>query len=220
LFFDKFKISSIFSVYFLLHQTIYYYIINSSILKGVYLMNNDNVIVFLAEGFEEVEALTVVDFLRRGNISAKTMSISAEKIVNGAHNIKVEADMVFDKNTALSSKMIVLPGGGVGTENLKKHQEVNEIIEYFNKNNKMISAICAAPSVLGVKGILEGKTAVCYPGFEPQLKGALIGKNNVEVCKNIVTSKGPGTAAEFALKLVQILKGNETYESVKIGLLL
>jgi len=183
-------------------------------------MSNDNVIVFLAEGFEEVEALTVVDFLRRANISVKTMSISAERIVNGAHNIKVEADVAFDKNTALLSKMIILPGGGVGTDNLKKHQGINEIIEYFNKNNKMISAICAAPSVLGIKGILKGKTAVCYPGFESQLEGASIGKNNVEVCENIVTSKGPGTAAEFALKLVQILKGNEIYESVKSGLLL
>lgn len=179
-----------------------------------------NVVLFLADGVEEVEAITVIDILRRGDVEIKTMSISKSLIVEGSHKVNIKADLLFDKEIAENADMIILPGGGVGTDNLKKHKELNEVVEYFVKNNKYTAAICAAPTVLGVKGLLTGKKAVCYPGLEEQLKQAEIGNDNVVIDGKIITSKGPGTAMEFALKILEILKGTEVCESVKSGLLL
>lgn len=172
-------------------------------------------IVFLAEGFEEVEALTVVDILRRGCIEVCTMSIMKDIMVNGAHNIEVKADCLYDEDNIDDADMIILPGGGLGTENLKAHNGVNKYAAKFIDEEKYVGAICAAPSVLGVKGLLKGRTAVCYPGFEEQLLGADIGKNSVEIDGNIITSKGVGTAIEFALVLVGVLVGVENSEKIK-----
>lgn len=172
-------------------------------------------IVFLADGFEEVEALTAVDILRRGGVEVKTVSIMDNIMVKGAHNIEVKADEIFSEDIANTADIIILPGGGVGTQNLIKHEGVNNIVEKFITDNKYIAAICAAPSVLGVKGYLKNKTAVCYPGFEDKLLGANIGKNMVEIDGNIITSKGVGTAIEFALVLVGILEGIEVSQEIK-----
>ena len=179
-----------------------------------------SVVVFLADGFEEIEALTVVDVLRRGGVEVSTVSITDRLNVMGAHNIEIKADKLFDRLQDSSADMLVLPGGGVGTQNLKNHSGVNELCAAFAAEDKYVTAICAAPSVLGVKGLLKGKRAVCYPGFEEQLDGAEVGIDNVVVDGKFVTSKGPGTAADFALMLLAILKGRETANRVKEGMLL
>jgi 4-methyl-5(b-hydroxyethyl)-thiazole monophosphate biosynthesis len=180
------------------------------------------VVVFLAEGFEEIEALTVVDVLRRGNVEVESVSVSDKIKVTGAHNIEVKADRLFDKTKEESAEMVVLPGGYNGMLNLKAHSGVNEVCAYLAEKDKYVTAICAAPSVLGVKGLLKGKRAVCYPGFEEQLEGAEIGRadEKVVVDGRFVTSKGPGTAADFALTLLALLAGEETADKVKAGMLL
>ncbi len=178
-----------------------------------------SVILFLADGFEEIEALSVVDILRRGNVDIVTMSINSKIDVIGKSNIKVMADRTFDKNLALKAEMIILPGGGVGTENLKNSKDIIDIIKNFSDNNKMISAICAAPSILGINGVLKGYKAICYPGFEKVLEGAEIINENVVRDRNIITSKGPGTAIDFALAVLKSLKGESCEEDVRKGLL-
>lgn len=180
----------------------------------------DKVIVFLADGFEEIEALTVVDVLRRGGVDVSTVSIMERLNVMGAHNIEVNADMLFDMAQNSSADMLVLPGGGVGTQNLKEHDGVNRLCARFAEDGKYVTAICAAPSVLGVRGLLKGKCAVCYPGFEPQLEGAEIGSDKVVADGKFVTSKGPGTAADFALALLAIIKGQSAADKVRAGMLL
>lgn len=176
--------------------------------------------VFLADGFEEIEALTVVDVLRRGGVEAETVSVMNRLNVIGAHGIEVKADSLFDAASFDGVAMLVLPGGGEGTRNLKNHKGLNDLCEAFAKDKKYLCAICAAPSVLGVRGLLRGKTAVCYPGFEDMLEGAVIGANRVEKDGMVITSKGPGTAADFALALLKELKGEETADRVKQGMLL
>lgn len=175
------------------------------------------VVLFLADGFEEIEALSVVDILRRGNVDIKTMSIKNSVEVVGKSGITVMSDICFNKKAALDADMIVLPGGGLGTENLKNNHEVENIIKIFFENNKYIAAICAAPSILGIIGILNGKKAICYPGFESQLEGAEIVNENVVKDGNIITSKGPGTAADFAFCILDALKGEKCAEEVKKG---
>lgn len=179
----------------------------------------EKVILFLADGFEEIEALSVVDILRRGNVNISTMSINNTIYVTGKSGIKVSADMPFDKDIALNGKMIILPGGGVGTENLKNNENIIEILKHFSKNNKNISAICAAPHILGINGILKGYKSTCYPGFEKYLEGAEIIDNNVVHDKNIITSKGPGTSIDFALEILKTLKGEDCKETVRKGLI-
>lgn len=179
----------------------------------------NTVYILLADGFEEIEALTVVDILRRGDIQIKTVSTSNDLMVMGAHNIPVKADILFNKEEISNGEMLVLPGGGRGTENLKNNSLVIDIIKEYINADKYIAAICAAPSILGVNGLLKGKTAVCYPGFEVQLENATIGSSPVEIDGKIITSKGPGTAMEFALVLLGILSGIATSETVKSGLL-
>ena len=177
------------------------------------------VFLLLAEGYEEVEALTVVDILRRGNVDVTIMSTNYKLGIIGAHNINVIVDMSFNKEALLQGDMIILPGGGTGTQNLKDNKDVIDALKDYSAKDKYIAAICAAPSVLGVNGLLKGKTAVCYPGFESQLEGAVIGTDPVVIDGKIITSKGPGTAMEFALVLLSILKGVEVSQNVKSGLL-
>lgn len=176
--------------------------------------------LFLADGFEEIEALTTVDILRRGGVDISTVSIMKDKSVLGAHGIRVEADVMFDKKGYSDADMLILPGGGEGTKNLKEHKQLNGIIIKAEGEDKYIAAICAAPSVLGLAGILDGRKAVCYPGFELQLIGATIGKNNVVKDGKIITSRGPGTAMEFALVLLETLEGRDVMSKVKKDILL
>lgn len=165
--------------------------------------------VQLAEGFEEIEAVSIIDVLRRAEIEVVTVSITGNVEVNGAHHIKIIADQLFEEVNFSEMDMIVLPGGIPGALNLKKHEGLKNQILDFHKNNKALGAICAAPLVYGNLEILKNKTVTCYPGFEDQLTGANVTSENVEISGKIVTGKGAGVAIEFALKIVEIFKGKE-----------
>lgn len=177
------------------------------------------VIVFLAEGFEEIEAISIIDILRRAQISVTTVSVGKDKIVKGAHNIPVEADKLFDEVDFASYDMVVLPGGMPGAKNLQDHPGVKEQVKAFAEN-KHIGAICAAPMVLGSMELLKGKRATCYPGFEPELIGANVTNEPVTVDGNIITGKGPAFAIKFSLQLVDTLAGKATHDEVSNGLLI
>ncbi|MFZ4726742.1 MAG: DJ-1 family glyoxalase III [Paludibacter sp.] len=163
--------------------------------------------VFLANGFEEIEAITPIDILRRADIEVKTISITANLEVCGAHGIKVLADYLFDDVDFSKSDLLFLPGGMPGTKNLDGHDGLKKLIISHFKLGKNIAAICAAPSILGKLGVLEGKEAICYPGFENQLFGATLSENKVVKSGTIITGQGAGVAVDFALKLVEELKG-------------
>ncbi len=169
--------------------------------------------VFLADGFEEIEALATVDILRRANIETKTVGVGA-KTVCGTHGIKVEADITVEETSTDSLDGVVLPGGLPGAWNLKDNKRVEELTRFCNEQGRLVSAICAAPSVLGDWGLLEGKKAVCYPGFEDRLIGAEVTDAPAVSHGNVVTGKGAGTAVCFALEIVAKLKGRDTAKNI------
>lgn len=174
------------------------------------------VYVHLAGGFEEIEALATVDVLRRAEIEVELVSITGDKMVTGAHGISVMADILYEEGDYDQCEMILLPGGMPGTTNLMAHQGLTrEIIKYAKAEDKRLAAICAAPMILGKLSLLEGKEATVFPGFEDQLLGAKLSPEKVVVDGRIITSKGPGTAFDFALKLVEILKNPEIANDVK-----
>ncbi len=168
-----------------------------------------NIAVHLAEGFEEIEAISIIDVLRRAELNATAVSITESLEVTGSHNIKVVADNLFSDVDYGVVDMIVLPGGMPGATNLNKHSGLREQIIKFNESAKYLAAICAAPLVFGSLGILKNKEATCYPGFENQLHGAILTHRKVEVAGHIVTGKGAGVAIDFALKIVEIFKGRD-----------
>lgn len=170
---------------------------------------------FLANGFEEMEAICPIDILRRGECKVATVGVGKEMIV-GSHGISVRAD-ITDSEIELNSdlEMIILPGGMPGTLNLEKNANVQRAIDYCAENNKYIGAICAAPSILGHKGILKDKEAICFPGFEGQLDCKKLSDNYVCRDGNIITAKGAGVAQEFGLKLLECIKGSGISEKTK-----
>ncbi len=163
----------------------------------------------LAAGFEEIEALTVVDLLRRVNITTEMISISKEYTVAGAHNILVRADKIFDEVNFNEVDMIVLPGGMPGTKNLEAFKPLMEQLDRFHTMQKYVSAICAAPSILGHRGMLKGKNACSFPGFEGDLEGAIVTQNPIEISGHIITSRGMGTAIDFGLAIIARFQGQE-----------
>lgn len=165
--------------------------------------------VILADGFEEIEALTAVDLLRRAQIYVDTVSITEEYTVHGAHGINVQTEDLFEEVNFAEFDMVVLPGGLPGTTYLNEHEGVRRVVKDFADNGKFVGAICAAPSILGGMGLLKGKRAACYPTVEDKLPGAVIMKLPVVRDGNIITSRGMGTAMEFALKLTEVLMGRE-----------
>ncbi len=171
------------------------------------------VLVFLANGFEEIEALTPVDCLRRCEIEVKTVGVGG-RVVTGSHGIKTVADIDdFEVKLDSSIEMIILPGGMPGTLNLEKSETVQRAIDYCSENGIAIAAICAAPSILGHKGLLDGKNAVCYVGFEDQLKGANVLMDVPAVTDgNIITACGMGAALEFSCEIVKKLISKERAE--------
>jgi len=173
-----------------------------------------NAVVFLSDGFEEVEALTQVDLLRRAGINAKTVSITDDKNVRGTHNINVLCDEIFENIDFENTDAIILPGGMPGTKNLNEHCGLKEKINEFYKNGKIVAAICAAPMIFGQMGILNGRKACCYPSFETYLEGADVNFENVNCDGNVITSRGVGTAIEFAGKLIEVLCGKEKSEEI------
>ena len=172
--------------------------------------------IFLADGFEEIEALAVVDVLRRAELDVKTVGVGAKQIT-GAHQISVMADLQESEVTTDDLELVVLPGGMPGTLNLEKSPIVRACTEYCAKNSR-VAAICAAPSILGHLGLLKGKKAVCFPGFEGELTGAEITDQPVCVDGNQITAKGPGAAVEFALKIVEELLGKEIKEKLRMAM--
>lgn len=177
------------------------------------------VIEFLAEGFEEIEALTPVDILRRAGVEIKTCGITG-KCVRGSHSIPVTADMTADELPDYSEiEMIILPGGMPGARNLDESAVVEDYLKKCSENGSYIAAICAAPMVPGKRGMFEGRRAVCYPGYEKYLAGAVLTGGRVEVDGKMITGCGMGAAEEFALALCTVLKGEETAEKIRCGIL-
>lgn len=175
-------------------------------------------LIFLTTGFEEIEALATVDILRRGEIDIKTVSLTNEKIVVGSHAIPVVTDLLFSEADFSITDMLILPGG---TPKIDDHEGLKKEVLAFVEANKDIAAICAAPMVFGGLGLLNGKSATCYPGFEKYLEGAILKTNDaVVVDGKIVTGRGPGLTFDFALQLLQILAGLDKRNEVAKGLLL
>lgn len=170
--------------------------------------------VFMADGCEEIEALTVVDIARRAGIEVAMISITGEKLVKGAHGIDFNTDIPAEFMDFDMLDGIVLPGGMPGTLNLGANKFVLQTIIDFNCKGKLVSAICAAPSVLGEAGLLKGKKATSYPGFEEKLIGADLSTDAVVVDGNIITSRGMGTAIPFALTIVEYLLDKETADKL------
>jgi 4-methyl-5(b-hydroxyethyl)-thiazole monophosphate biosynthesis len=176
-------------------------------------------VVFLADGFEEIEAVTIIDVLRRGGVDTVSVSLSGQLEVTGAHAISLLADRVFRNFSAAADVTLILPGGGPGTENMKKHRGLLDTLRSHHRAGGRIAAICAAPGVLGMLGLLEGKTACCYPGFEGKLTGARIGVKAVEADGNIITSRSAGTAMEFGLAVLDAIKGKDIANMVRSAML-
>jgi len=171
------------------------------------------VIVPLAEGFEEIESVTIIDILRRAGINVTVAGLK-EGIIDGGHGIRVIPDTVIDKVSADDFDAIALPGGYPGFVNLGENEKVLNLVREMHDKNKFVTAICGAPSVLGKAGVIQGKRATVFPGMEDTLTGAQPSQDRVVVDGKIITSRGPGTAMEFAIKLVEIMAGKDKAEEV------
>ena len=177
------------------------------------------VFVFLAAGFEELEAVAIIDVLRRADIDVEIVSISDEKLIAGAHGIAVQADTLFENCYFDNGEMLILPGGMPGAKNLETYQPLINLIKEYHKNGKYIAAICAAPMIFGNLGLLQGKEAIAYPSFEKYLKGAVLSSQKVVRSGKIITGKGPGVAIEFGLKIVETLKSKELANELAEGMI-
>jgi len=170
--------------------------------------------VFLAEGFEEIEALTPVDCLRRAGKTVQAVGVGGA-VIKGAHGISVTADITADQIALDGSlEMIVLPGGMPGTLNLGQSEIVKHAIEYCVAEKRWIAAICAAPTILGKMGLLRGKKVTCYPGMEADLKGASYTHRSVVTDGKLITAKGPGAAMDFGLKLVETMLSKDVAKTL------
>ena len=167
------------------------------------------ILVHLATGFEEMEAIVPVDIWRRAGFQVFTVSITGNKIVTGSHNISIVADQLFEEADYDNANMIFLPGGMPGASNLDAHKGLQKKIIEFSQKDKYLTAICAAPLVLGHNNLLKGKKATCFPGYEDELFGAMVTGNTVEIDGNIITARGAGVAFEFAMKVVEKFKGRD-----------
>ena len=173
-----------------------------------------NTAIFLANGFEEIEALTVVDLLRRAHIEISTVSIGSSLEVTGSHDITVKADKLFNDVDFDELDMLILPGGMPGTTNLFNCEPLKEKIQNFNNAGKMLAAICAAPTVYGKMGLLNGKKACCYPGCEVDLNGAVVQTSEVTCDSNFITSRGMGTAIPFGLAIIEKIQGKKAADEM------
>ncbi len=174
--------------------------------------------VLLAEGFEEMEAIAPIDLLRRAGVDVQTVSIADDAVVCGSHGISVTADITRSDVTTDGLEGVILPGGLPGTTNLQASPLVQELLDYAVAHDLYIGAICAAPSVLGAKGILRGKKAVCYPGYEQTLEGAEVVDAPAVIDGHIVTGKGAGVSQWFALALVEAIISKETADRLREGI--
>jgi 4-methyl-5(b-hydroxyethyl)-thiazole monophosphate biosynthesis len=172
------------------------------------------VYLFLADGFEEIEAIAPIDIFRRGGVEVTTVSVSGRKMVTGSHGIAVQADVLFEETGFTGEYLLFLPGGGQGTAYLDAHEGLHALLDKQVANGGLVAAICAAPSILGKKGILKGHEAICYPGFEHQLEGAMLSDQKVVRSGNIFTAKAAGVAVVFALYILSEIKGSATANKV------
>lgn len=170
--------------------------------------------LFFATGFEEVEALTVVDILRRGGVDCKTVSIMGDYDVVSSHAVTIRADLLFDEQDLNDADMLIMPGGIPGTPNLKAHAGLDKLIRQYQADGKYLAAVCAAPTIYGEKGLLEGKNATCYPGMEDGLVGANAKTDKVVCDGQFITSRGMGTCIDFGLTLLAKLTDEETAKDV------
>lgn len=174
---------------------------------------------FLADGFEDIEALGPVDILRRGGLVVKTVSIGSSLMVESAHGVQVKADMLFDEADFGDADLLLIPGGMPGAKNIDDHEGVRRAVARHAEAGKLVGAICAGPMVLGHLGLLRGRKATCYPGFESELDGAEYTAAPATVDGNVVTGKGPGATFEYAYTLLAILKGEQVVEALKKGMM-
>lgn len=175
--------------------------------------------IFIADGFEEIEALTVVDVLRRCGLELQTVSVTGTRLIKGTHDIPIMVDTVFRKGEIDKSDGLILPGGMPGAKNLFLHEGLRKALVNHSEKRTLIAAICAAPMVLGRHNLLEGRRATCYPGFEEHLRGAEI--INVGICEddNLITAQGPAFASDFAFAIASRFVDSATLAQVKDGML-
>lgn len=171
--------------------------------------------IFLTAGFEEIEALTVIDILRRADISIQSVSITDKLEVVGAHDITVYADCLLAEVDFTQADYLILPGGMPGATHLANCEALTSKLKVHHAAQKPLAAICAAPLVLGRLGLLKGLDATCYPGFESELQGAHLSEQTVVQSQHIVTAKGPAYALDFALQLVANIKGEDVAANVR-----
>ncbi|MDE5670140.1 MAG: DJ-1/PfpI family protein [Eubacterium sp.] len=172
------------------------------------------VYVFLADGFEIIEAMAPVDMLRRANVEVTTVGVD-KKIITSSCGISVTADIVSNEFEFKDVEAVVLPGGLQGVINLENSSLVQSVIDEAVQEGILVCAICAGPSILGHKGLLKGKNAICFPGFEDSLEGAIISKDYVVTDGDFITAKGAGVCIEFGLEIVRELVGDEAAEAVR-----
>lgn len=176
------------------------------------------VYTFLATGFEDVEALIPVDIFRRGGIEVKTVSITGDKMVESAHGVKIQADILFDEADFSDAELLMLPGGLPGATNLRDHEGLcAALLAHYNRGGK-VSAICAAPMVLGKLGILKGKRATCYPGFENYMTGAEYTAELFTTDGNVTTGEGPAATFPYAYALLEQFIGKERVDEIREGM--
>lgn len=173
-----------------------------------------DICIFFAAGYEEIEALTVADILRRGGLPVKMVSITDEIYVTGSHRITVKMDAVLKDIDFDEVEMIVLPGGAPGTKHLESCEKLMEQVDRFDKEKRPISAICAAPGILAHRGLLKGKRACCYPTVEEHLEGARVLREPSVVDGHITTGRGMGVAIPFALSILERYKGKEAADKM------
>ena len=176
------------------------------------------VYLFLANGFEEIEALCPLDLLRRAGVAVTTVGIGGEMIV-GSHGITVMADIPEGLYKDSTPDMLILPGGMPGAKHLDESRTVDTALKAASRSGGILAAICAAPMVLGHRGLLDGKEAICFPGFEKELTGATISQKRVVRDGNVITAAGMGVALEFGLALVAAVKGDEVAEELRRAVL-
>ncbi|HDK7174888.1 TPA: DJ-1/PfpI family protein [Clostridium botulinum] len=177
------------------------------------------ILVFIAEGFEEIEALTVVDVLRRANIQCDMCSITSNKEIKGAHNILVNVDKTLEEIKSNEYNGLVIPGGMPGATNLRDNNKLIDLVKEFNKDKKLIAAICAGPIVLSKANIIKGKEVTSYPGFEEDLKEGLYKEDLVVQDGNIITSRGPSAVMYFAFRILENFK-KDSVKEIKEDMLL
>lgn len=174
---------------------------------------------FLATGFEEVEALIPLDIMRRAGVEFKTVSVTGSLTVESSHGVKIQGDMLIEDADFKDADLLMLPGGMPGATNLNAHEGVRKALVEQNIRGKKIGAICAAPLVLGGLGMLEGKRATCYPGFEKYLEGAEYTHELCTVDGNITTGEGPAATLPYAYKLLEALTDKKTADSIADGMM-